>query len=113
MELITVAVVKFMERGDEPFLYRAPRWELSKGDRVVCEHPRGHKDNNGEYYEEIGEVVELHDVFLDGEEYRFLLQVAGVKELRRIKAEIRRKDFTYPTIEEPEETEQTKQEETE
>ena len=107
MELITVAVVKFMERGDEPYLYRAPRWELAAGAKVVCEHPRGHKDNKGEYYEEIGEVVALHDVFLDGEEYNFLLKVAGVDDLRRIKAEIRRKDFTYPTIEEtePEESE--------
>lgn len=106
MELVTLAVVKFMERGDEPFLYRAPRWELAAGAKVVCEHPRGHKDNKGEYYEEIGEVVALHDVFLDGEEYNFLLTVAGVKELRRIKAEIRRKDFTYPTIEEKEQEEQ-------
>lgn len=102
MELITVAVVKFVERGDEPFLYRAPRWELKAGDRVVCETPRGDKNNKGEYYEEIGEVVALHDVFIYGEEYRFLLQVAGVDDLRRIKAEIRRKDFTYPTIEETE-----------
>ena len=110
MELITVAVVKFAERGGEPYLYRAPRWELKAGDKVVCEHPRGHKDNNGKYYEEIGKVVELHDVFLDGEEYRFLLQVAGVKELRRIKAEIRRKDFTYPTIEETEQEEEQEEE---
>jgi hypothetical protein len=112
MELITVAVVKFMERGDEPYLYRAPRWELEAGDRVVCEDPSGDKNNKGEYYEEIGEVVALHDVFLDGDEYNFLLQVAGVKELRRIKAEIRRKDFTYPTIEEAEPKE-SEQEETE
>ena len=107
MELITVAVVKFMERGDEHYLYRAPRWELEAGDRVVCEDPKGHKNNKGEYYEEIGEVVALHDVFLDGEEYNFLLTMAGVDDLRRIKAEIRRKDFTYPTIEEsePEESE--------
>ena len=106
MELITVAVVKFMERGDVPYLYRAPRWELSEGDRVVCESPRSEKNKDGEYYEEIGEVVALHDVFLDGEEYNFLLKVAGVDELRRIKAEIRRKDFTYPTIEEKEQEEQ-------
>lgn len=106
MELVTLAVVKFMERGDEPFLYRAPRWELSKGDRVVCENPRGEKDKDGEYYEETGKIVALNDVFLDSDEYNFLLTVAGVKELRRIKAEIRRKDFAYPTIEEPEETEQ-------
>ena len=113
MELITVAVVKFAERGDEHYLYRAPRWELEAGDKVVCEDPRGHRDNKGEYYEEIGEVVALHDVFLDGEEYNFLLTVAGVEDLRRIKAEIRRKDFTYPTIPTIEETEQTEQEETE
>ena len=108
MELITVAVVKFMDRGGEHYLYRAPRWELSKGDRVVCEHPRGHKDNNGEYYEETGKIVALHDVFLDSDEYNFLLTVAGVKELRRIKAEIRRRDFTWFKEEqeaEPEESE--------
>ena len=95
MELVTLAVVKFMERGDEPYLYRAPRWELSKGDRVVCENPKGDKNKDGEYYEEIGKVVALHDVFLDSDEYNFLLTVAGVKELRRIKAEIRRRDFTW------------------
>ena len=111
MELVTLAVVKFMEWGDEPFLYRAPRWELSKGDRVVCEHPRGHKDNNGEYYEEIGKIVALHDVFLDSDEYNFLLTVAGVKELRRIKAEIRRRDFTW--FKEEQEAEQTEPEESE
>jgi hypothetical protein len=108
MELITVAVVKFMERGDEPYLYRAPRWELEAGDKVVCEHPRGHKDNKGEYYEEVGKIVALHDVFLDSDEYNFLLTVAGVKELRRIKAEIRRRDFTWFKEEqesEPEESE--------
>ena len=110
MELITVAVVKFEQFGNEPVLYRAPRWELKAGDKVVCEDPKGHKNNKGEYYEITGEVVALHDVFLDGEEYNFLLKVAGVDDLRRIKAEIRRKDFTYPTIEE---TEQTEQEETE
>ena len=106
MELITVAVVKFRERGDEHYLYRAPRWELEAGDKVVCEDPRGHSNGKGEYYEEVGEVVALHDVFLNGDEYNFLLTVAGVKELRRIKAEIRRKDFTYPTIEETEQTEE-------
>ena len=106
MELITVAVVKFEQRGDEPYLYRAPRWELTGGAKVVCENPRGHKDNNGEYYEETGEVVALHDVFLDGDEYRFMLQIAGVNELRRIKAEIRRRDFSY-IKEEKEEQEET------
>ena len=108
MELITVAVVKFKERGDEPYLYRAPRWELAAGAKVVCEHPRGHSNGKGEYYEEIGEVVALHDVFLNGDEYNFLLTVAGVKELRRIKAEIRRRDFTWFKEEkesEPEESE--------
>lgn len=107
MELITVAVVKFTERGGEPFLYLAPRWELNCGAKVVCEHPRGHKDNNGEYYEEIGEVVALHDVFFESDEYNFLLKVAGVDELRRIKAEIRRRDFSYikEGKEEQEETE--------
>ena len=107
MELITVAVIKFEQFGKEPFLYRAPRWELAAGNKVVCEHPFGDKNAKGEYYEITGEVVALHDVFLDGEEYNFLLTVAGVKELRKINAEIRRKDFTYPTIEE------TEQEETE
>ena len=108
MELITVAVVKFAERGDEHYLFRAPRWELEAGDKVVCEDPKGHKNNKGEYYEEIGEVVALHDVFLDGEEYNFLLTVAGVEDLRRIKAEIRRRDFTWFKEEketEPEESE--------
>lgn len=106
MELVTLAVVKFMERGDEPFLYRAPRWELSKGDRVVCENPRGEKDKDGEYYEETGKIVALHDVFLDSDEYNFLLTVAGVKELRRIKAEIRRRDFTWFKEEKEAETEE-------
>ena len=106
MELITVAVVKFVERGNEPFLYRAPRWELTEGAKVVCEDPFGDKNADGEYYEAIGEIVALHDVFLDGDEYRFMLQIAGVNELRRIKAEIRRKEFNYPTITEEEQEEQ-------
>lgn len=110
MELITVAAVRIDPWGWQPFLYRAPRWELAAGDKVVCEDPRGHKDNKGEYYEVTGEVVALYDVFLDGEEYNFLLKVAGVDDLRRIKAEIRRKDFTYPTIEDAEQKESEQEE---
>ena len=98
MELITIAVVRF-ESFKHPKLYRAPRWELSIGDTVICEHPI-EKDE-----EIIGEVERLQDVFLGGDEYNFDCALADIEEPKKILAMIRRKDFTYPTIEEPEETE--------
>lgn len=104
MELITVAVIKF-KNFERRYLYRAPRWALSIGDTVICEHPFL-KD------EEItGEVVKLEDVFQGGDEYSFDCALADVEEPKKILAMIRRKDFTYPTIEE--EQKGTEQEETE
>ena len=52
----------------------------------------------------------MQDVFLGGDEYNFDCALADIEEPKKILAMIRRKDFTYPTIEE---TEQTEQEETE
>lgn len=103
MELITVAVIKF-KNFERRYLYRAPRWELSIGDTVICEHPFL-KDE-----EIIGEVEKLQDVFLGGDEYNFDCALADVEEPKKILAMIRRKNFNYPTIEE---TEQTEQKETE
>ena len=105
MELITIAVVRF-ESFKHPKLYRAPRWELSIGDTVICEHPI-EKDE-----EIIGEVERLQDVFLGGDEYNFDCALADIEEPKKILAMIRRKDFTYPTIEETEQ-EKTEQEEEE
>lgn len=98
MELITIAVVRF-ENFKHPKLYRAPRWELSIGDTVICEHPL--VDNE----ELIGEVERLQDVFLGGDEYNFDCALADIEEPKKILAMIRRKDFTYPTIEEAEQKE--------
>ena len=105
MELITIAVVRF-ESFEHPKLYRAPRWELSIGDTVICEHPI-EKDE-----EIIGEVERLQDVFLGGDEYNFDCALADIEEPKKILAMIRRKDFTYPTIEETEQG-KTEEEETE
>lgn len=102
MELITIAVVRF-ESFEHPKLYRAPRWALSIGDTVICEHPIVEDE------EIIGEVERLQDVFLGGDEYSFDCALADIDEPKKILAMIRRKDFTYPTIEE---TEQAEQEET-
>lgn len=99
MELITIAVVRF-ESFKHPKLYRAPRWELSIGDTVICEHPIVENE------EIIGEVERLQDVFLGGDEYSFDCALADIEEPKKILAMIRRKDFTYPTIEEAEPTEQ-------
>ena len=99
MELITIAVVRF-ENFKHPKLYRAPRWELSIGDTVICEHPIVENE------EIIGEVERLQDVFLGGDEYSFACALADIEEPKKILAMIRRKDFTYPTIEEAEPTEQ-------
>lgn len=105
MELITIAVVRF-ESFEHPKLYRAPRWELSIGDTVICEHPI--VDNE----EIIGEVERLQDVFLGGDEYNFDCALADIEEPKKILAMIRRKDFSYPTIEEAEQG-KTEEEETE
>lgn len=98
MELITIAVVRF-ENFKHPKLYRAPRWELSIGDTVICEHPI-EKDE-----EIIGKVERLQDVFLGGDEYNFECALADIEEPKKILAMIRRKDFTYPTIDEAEQKE--------
>lgn len=99
MELITVAAVEISPYGWQPFLYRAPRWELEEGDRVIVESP--HKD---ESHEVQGTVVALHDIFVGSDHYEFLLKAMNEgKPLKKVLAMIRRKDFSYPTIEEEQE----------
>lgn len=104
MELITLATVRF-EIYKSRYQYEAPRWTLREGDRVICYDPLARTS------ELEGEVVALHDVFRDGEEYNYIMDATGTTELLKIKAQIRRKDFTYPTIEEGQK--ETEQEETE
>ena len=106
MELITVAAVNIDPWGWQPFLYIAPRYTLEEGDIVIVEDPK-ERDKDGKPYDEIqGTVVGLDDIFVGSEHYEFMLKAMNEgKPLKKVLAMIRRTDFTYPTIEEPEESE--------
>lgn len=111
MELITVAAVRIDPWGWQPFLYRAPRYTLEEGDIVIVEDPK-ERDKDGKPYEIQGTVVGLDDLFVGSEHYDFMLKAMNEgKPLKKVLAMVRRKDFTYPTIEE--EPEETEEEETE
>lgn len=105
MELITVAAVRIDPWGYQPFLYRAPRYTLEEGDIVIVEDPK-ERDKDGKPYEIQGTVVGLDDIFVGSEHYDFMLKAMNEgKPPKKVLAMIRRKDFTYPTIEEKEQEE--------